>query len=163
MAIYVAEYTLTDARGNTTNVRYNLGDFPGLPATEYPLVLIAADQIKDALGNATDAEITKEVISMVNVNTSAEHPITGNADITDEVLVSIKLESATPQSVSLRIPAPNSQIVPDDGVEVNRNSALLTAFVTNIQEHARFGPNADVEAKEPVEITNAYWRSVSKK
>jgi hypothetical protein len=163
MAIWNASYLLTDVRGQTTTVSFDLGNFVGTPDVEFPLVLSAADQVKTALGAATDAEITQERLTMVNATTAAAFPITGDAEINEEAVISLRLDTPTRQSATLRIPAPTETIVPQSGVNLIETATALTNFITQVVDHVRFGPASDVEVLDPPQLTNAYWRSTKRR
>lgn len=163
MAVWKVDFLLTDVRGQTTTVTYQLGNFVGTPDVEFPLVLLAVEDVKNALGNATDAEITQEAVTMVNTGTAALHPITGDAEINEEAVVSLKLDSVLRQSATLRIPAPTEAIVPQTGSELVMTAVPLVQFIEQVVDHVRFGPNADVSAQDPAQVTNAYWRSTKRR
>jgi hypothetical protein len=163
MALWKVDFLLTDVRGNTTTVTYQLGNFVGTPDVEFPLVLNAVNQVKNALGNATDAEISQEAITMVSTLTAAAHPITGDAEINEEAVVSLRLDSALRQSATLRIPAPTEAIVPQTGSNLVMTAVPLTQFIAQMIDHVRFGANADIEILDPAQVTNAYWRSTKRR
>lgn len=159
MAVWAVDFLLTDARGNATTIGYNLGEFAGAIELQITNAMVAALELQNSLGNATDAEITQRTLSYTDTATATAHPITGQANVTDEAVVSLRLDSVSRQSAVLRIPAPTGEIVPYDGVEVNTNSALLGQFLADVVGRARFGPNKDVSPRDPADITSAYWRS----
>lgn len=158
------QLTLTDARQRSTRLEFTLGNFGAIPGDpfEFGTVTAAGVQIMQGLDALTDCEIS-QVSYTFSQDVSADYPLTGGSDVTDEAYFSLVLDTLIPATANHRIPAPVASILAADNVGLVIDDAAFVIYQTQLEQHTRYGQNGNIEIATPLEIRNSYWRSVARK
>lgn len=145
---------------DTTTLTFNLDDFP--EPVDFATVLSAADQIRGALVDITDANVKGESVTGV---VSEDNQLPADADTTDEAVISVHLNAPTEAEklASLRIPAPIDAIFQADGITVDVTNALLQQYVQQVAQHATVSDGEKIDTTSGTAgISAGYWRSKAK-
>ena len=143
-----------------TTLAFDLGDF--VEPVNFADVQSAADQIRGALVDITDANVAKETLTGV---VSEDNQIPADADTTDEAVVAVHLNAPTEAQKlhNLRVPAPIDALFLPNGITLDISNALLQAYVLQISQHAQVSDGETVNvASGTAGIDSGYWRSRSK-
>lgn len=154
-------YAIT-LQGNTpsdkTTLRFDLGE----PA-DYAAAISAANQIRGALVDVTDAFVSREVLSEL-ISEDGQRPAAG-VNTFVEAAVSVFLNEPTDavKLATLRIPAPAAALFLADGETVNIGNALLVQLVQQISQHAFISDGEAVVTDVQDGISGGYKRTRAKK
>lgn len=135
-------------------MRFDLGE----PADE-AAALNAANQIRGALVDITDAFVASESLTLV---VSEDNQVPADADVTDIANITVHLNAPTEAQKlhNLPVPAPIDALFLADGVTVDTSNALLIQYVQQIAQHAFVSDGEQVNtASGSNGISGGYWSS----
>lgn len=159
--------TLRGTDNEKSSLTYDLGDFTEADAgADFLAALNAANQIRGALVDVTDANIAEERISNVIFS---DNQLPAAADVFEEALVSVHLAPPTEAEKlhQLRIPAPKIGIftattgTARDVVDVT--DTLLQQYVQQVSQHAFVSDGESVNVTNPNGGIKQGFRNVRKR
>ena len=107
MTAFTYTITLRGTDNEKSSITYDLGDFTGADAgADFLAALGAANQIRGALVDITDANVAEEAVRHV---ISSDNQLPAAADVYEEALLTVHLaDPAEAEKVALlRVPAPS--------------------------------------------------------
>lgn len=150
-----------------STLNFDLGDFAEADAgADFLAALNAANQIRGALADITDANIAEEALRHA---ISEDTQLPANADVFEEALVTVHLNP--PASVekvhNLRIPAPVIDLFQDTTGNardvVDPTNALLQQFVQQVAQHAYVSDGERVDTTHPNGGIKQGFRNIKKR
>ena len=145
--------------GDTTTLTYDLGDFA--EPVDWSLVQAAADQIRGALVDITDAFIAKETLSGI---LSSDNSVPTDADTTDELVIITHLNAVgeAEKLHATRVPAPVSTVFQPGGEVLDKTNADVIQFVQQLAQHAYVSDGEQINTAAGNDgMKKGYWRSRS--
>lgn len=165
------EYTITlvDSHNEKSTMRFDLGTFDGGvdDGADFISAQSAANQIRGALVDITDANVAKE--SLTNVISEDNQLPAGEILITEEAVILVHLNAPTEAQKlhALRVPAPtDAAVFLANGVDVDPTAALVVQYVQQVAQHAMVSDDEAIDVnsgKYGNGIDSGYKRTKSRK
>ena len=140
-----------------TSLHFDLGDL-----VDEAAALNAANQIRGALVDITDAFVARETLSLT---ISEDNQVPPSADVTDFAHVACHLNAPTEAQKLhvLKIPAPIDGLFQPGGVVVDITNALLQQYVQQVSQHAFVSDGEQIDtASGTAGINSGWWFSKKK-
>lgn len=148
---------------NVTSLTFVLEYDDAATPMDFAAAQNAANQIRGALVDITDAYVAKEDLTYL---ISADNQLPpGDVDVTDEAVIVCFLNDPLnlPKYHSLRVPAPTvADVFLADGETVNINSSLLIQFVQQVAQHAFVSDGEQIVTATQNGIASGHKRSRAK-
>lgn len=142
---------------DSTTLTFDLGDFP--EPVVFADVGNAANQIRGALVDISDANVSKETLTGV---VSEDNQLPADADTTDEAAIVAHLNDPTEKEKLhvTRVPAPITALFQPNGQDVDVSNALLQAYIAQLSQHALVSDGEQINVSSGTAgIKRGYWRS----
>lgn len=146
--------------GDKTTLVFDLGDFA--EPVDYAAVLNAANQIRGALVDITDANVAKETVTGV---VSEDNNLPADADTTDEaaIVVHLNVANTAEKLHTLRVPAPIDALFQPGGETVDLTNADLVQYIQQVAQHAYVSDGEQIQTGSGTDgMKRGYWRSRAK-
>lgn len=160
---FIYRITLQGTRTNDkTTLSYDLGDFDIGGTQSFDDVQNAANQIRGALVDITDAFVSKELITAI---VSEDNQLPADADATDELVLVVHLNAPAEAEKlhTMRVPAPIDAVWASDMVTLDLSNVDVVQFVQQIAQHAFVSDGEQINTSSGTNgIKRGYFRSRAK-
>lgn len=167
MTEFTYQVVLVGTDGLKSSLNFDLGDFAEADAgADFLAALNAANQIRGALVDVTDANVTEESLRHV---VSQDNQLPASADVFEEALVSTHLNApAEAEKIhNLRIPAPIIGMFEGttgtDRDIVDKNNALLVQYVQQVSQHSYVSDGEQVNTAAGTNGIKRGYRNIRKR